>query len=385
MTTMTILFVASLWEVPTVATAKPPDSTEEQRFSFFIDGDDSFGDGSSLSKKQIVKSFIFSREFEMNLPRWRTTLPPGSPEDVNSNGIMDVLDLIALRFESGVPLPSLGGCDLFPADNWWNTPVDTTAVHPLSDNYILSIGPDTELHPDFGTEWAGFDIGIPYNIVPVDQETFTVDFLYWDESDPGPYPIPPNPNIEGGGDHHILIVQQEACVLYELFDAYQDHLGDWHAGSGAVWHLDQNEMRPEGWTSADAAGLPILPGLVRYEEVHDTGEINHALRMTLSQIQRGYIRPASHTDGTGGMDPNLPPMGLRLRLKAEFDISGYVEPLQVILRALKKYGVFIADTGSDCFLSGTHHDDWDDSMLHDLHGVKASDFEAVYTGEIIPY
>jgi hypothetical protein len=348
-----------------------------------VDGDRISGEVYSVGMDQIVDTFLFVTGFEASLPRWRSTLSPGSEDDYNHNGIMDVIDFLALKFQGQTPLPTLGGCDILPPDNWWNTPVDAYDVHPLSDQYINSMGGETSLHPDFGTVWDGTDLGIPYNVVPSGESTYVVDFLYDDESDPGPYPIPATPEIEGGSDHHILILEQDSCMLYELFDASYD--GSWHAGSGAIWHLDQNEMRPLGWTSADAAGLPILPGLVRYEEVYTDGVINHALRMTATSLQRAYIRPASHSDGSGGTDPNLPPMGLRLRLKAEYDISGFAEPLQVILRALKKYGVFIADTGGDFFLSGTHHDSWDDSLLHDLQNVHASDFEAVDTGEIIPY
>jgi hypothetical protein len=285
--------------------------------------------------------------------------------------------------------PVIGGCRIFPADNMWNTPIDTAPLHESSDTYIVSIGPDAPLHPDFGTVWDGSPIGIPYNIVPDDQTMVDVTFDYADESDPGPYPIPFDALIEGGptsdGDRHVLIIRQGSCILYELFYAFPVTETSWTAGSGAIWHLDRNEMRPEGWTSADAAGLAILPGLVKWEEVFEAGEINHAVRVTLEDIQRGYIRPASHSDGTCGSDPSCPPMGLRLRLKSDVDISSFEGPIQVILAAFKRYGLVVADTGSDMFITGTHDMRWDDDQLHALSDITASDFEAVYTGDIIPY
>jgi hypothetical protein len=201
----------------------------------------------------------------------------------------------------------------------------------------------------------------------------------------GCYPIPANPSIEGGSDRHIILLQEGTCTLFEIFAAEKDAGGRWKGGSGAIWDLSQNQARPQGWTSADAAGLAILPGLVRYAEVAGSGEINHAIRITLSNIQSGYIRPASHSDGRGGHDPDLPPMGLRLRLKAEYDLSSFSAPIQKILRAMKRYGVVVADTGSDMFVSGQHHDNWDDDLLRELYRVTAGDFEALYTGEVIPY
>jgi hypothetical protein len=299
--------------------------------------------------------------------------------------------------EDSSPGPQIADCSLFPADNFWNTPVDTSPVHPKSAAYIASIGATTPLHPDFGTQWNGADIGIPYNVVPADQPLVPITFDYWDESDLGSaacnpadnatgcYPIPATPSIEGGSDRHILLLQEGTCTLYEIYAAQKDSAGPWSGGSGAIWHLDQNEVRPEGWTSADASGLAILPGLVRYEEVMGGGEINHAIRITLDTIQSGYIRPASHSDGRGGQDPDLPPMGLRLRLKADYDISEFSAPIQKILRAMKMYGIVVADTGSDMYVSGQHHDDWDDDLLRELRRVTAGDFEALYTGDVTAY
>ncbi|MBW2701857.1 MAG: hypothetical protein JRF33_13660 [Deltaproteobacteria bacterium] len=284
---------------------------------------------------------------------------------------------------------TIGGCQIFPADNMWNTPIDTAELHPLSDTYIQSIGPDTQLHPDFGTEWQGYLLGIPYTTVPDDQAMVDTVFEYNDESDPGPYPIPADAPIEGGpdadGDRHVIVVREGACILYEMYAAYPQEDGSWEAGSGAIWQLDQNEVRPQDWTSADAAGLAILPGLLRWEEVYETGEIKHAMRVTLSYIQHAYILPATHSDGQCGYDRDCPPMGLRLRLKASFDESGFDEALQIIFRGMKKYGLVVADTGGDMFVSGAHDMRWDDSLLHDFHQLSASDFEAVYTGDSIDY
>ena len=291
--------------------------------------------------------------------------------------------------DTDADVPVIAGCQIFPGDNMWNTPVDELSVHPLSDTYITSIGGDSELHPDFGTFWESAPIGIPYTTVPEDQPMVDVSFYYDDESDPGPYPIPPDAPIEGGassdGDRHVLVIQEGVCVLYEMFDASPNGDGSWSAGSGAVWQLDQNETRPAGYTSADAAGLAILPGLLRYEDVYDVGEVKHALRVTISNAQRAYIPPATHSDGQCGYDPDCPPMGLRLRLKDSFDESGYDEALQVIFRGMKKFGLVIADTGSDMFVSGTHDTQWDDDLLHQFHELTANDFEAVYTGDPIDY
>jgi hypothetical protein len=226
--------------------------------------------------------------------------------------------------------------------------------------------------------------GIPYVVVSGSQPRVPISFYYADESDPGPYPIPPDAPIEGGpnsgGDRHVLVLDAAHRMLYEVYDAhfFGDH---WEAGSGAVWDLSSNALRPDTWTSADAAGLPMLPGLVRYDEVA-SGEITHALRVTVSQTQRAFIHPATHyaSDST---DPDLPPMGLRLRLRSDFDISGFPAKVQVILRALKKYGMFVADNGGDWYISGAPDPRWDDDELHVLSEVPGSAFEAVDTGAII--
>lgn len=284
---------------------------------------------------------------------------------------------------------ALGGCTLFPADSPWNTPIDTLPVHPSSADYIDAIGGSAPVHPDFGAPYDGAPNGIPFVVVPADQPMVPITFDTDDESDPGPYPIPPGAPIEGGpdgdGDRHVLVVQQSSCVLYESYAAYPD--GDaWEAGSGAVWHLDANEVRPDGWTSADAAGLPVLPGLVRYDEVVEAGHIDHALRVTVSSAQSAYMHPATHSDGPAGHDASHPPMGLRLRLKASFDASELSSEAQVIAAAMKKYGLVVADTGGDWYVSGAPDDRWNDSALQDLAQISGDDFEAVDTGEDIhPY
>lgn len=276
---------------------------------------------------------------------------------------------------------------LFSADNPWNTDISQYPVHPNSDNYLATIGLNKGLHPDFGTEWEGAPIGIPYVLVRGDQPKVPITFEYDDESDPGPYPIPPDAPIEGGpdssGDRHVLVVDVDNKRLYEVFAAYPVNGGEsWTAGSGAVFDLTSNALRPLYWTSADAAGLPILPGLVRYDEVVEKGEINHALRFTCAQTQRAFILPATHfaSDST---DPDRPPMGLRVRLKADFDITPFSPRVRVILTAMKRYGMFVADNGSDWYVSGAPDPRWDDDELHQLDAVKGSDFEAVYTGELI--
>jgi hypothetical protein len=271
-------------------------------------------------------------------------------------------------------------CRLFPANNIWNTPVDTLPVDVNSSKYINTIGADDYVHADFGSGlWEGGPIGIPFTTVPGGQEKVDVTFDYDDESDPGPYPIPADAPIEGGsgsdGDRHVLVVDRDNCILYELYYAFPQPDGSWTAGSGAIFDLKSNDLRPAGWTSADAAGLPILPGLVRYEEVA-AGEINHAIRFTAPQTRKKYIWPARHYAShlTGSQ---YPPMGQRFRLKANYNISGFSPEVRVILKALKKYGMILADNGSSWFISGVPDERWDNDDLHQLHNVKGSDFEAI--------
>ena len=285
--------------------------------------------------------------------------------------------------------PATGPCvpiafTFFPADNPWNADVSTLPVDPRSDAYIASMGAADELHPDFGTEWDGGPNGIPYNVVRGTQPKVPVSFYYADESDPGPYPVPPDAQVEWGSDHHVLTLDVDNRILYELYDAtYDASSNSWTAGSGAIWDLKVNSYRPAGWTSADAAGLPMLPGLVRYDEVA-RGEITHALRFTVPRTQDAYIFPASHAAATS-TDPNLPPMGLRVRLKADYDISGLPAADQVILRALKKYGMIVADNGGPFYISGAPDMRWNEDDLRAISAIHGSDFEVVNTsGAVAP-
>lgn len=303
-----------------------------------------------------------------------------SPEEIPTSINSDPTEII-----EGSP-PFIAGCPIFPANNIWNTPIDNLPVHPNSDRYIQTIGGDTNLHPDFGSgEWEGGKIGIPFDVVSGDQLLAPIDFDYEDESDPGPYPIPDNPTIEGcedcDGDRHIIVLDQDNCILYEVFYAWPDGDGGWWAGSGAIYDLSSNALRPDRWTSADAAGLPILPGLIRYEEILE-GEIKHAIRFTAEETQMAYLWPARHyaSDLTG---EEYPPMGLRVRLKADFDTSGYSPEVQIILEAMKTYGLILADNGSPWFISGGPDERWDNDMLRELKQLVGADFEVVDTSSLM--
>jgi hypothetical protein len=284
------------------------------------------------------------------------------------------------------PNASLRGYRPFPDDNPWNTPVDKLPVDATSRTFIKSIGADKPLHPDFGAPYEGAPVGIPYIVVPGSQPKVPLTFEYADESDPGPYPIPPDAPIEGGpkadaeGDRHVLVLDRDNKKLYEIFSAFPDGKA-WRATGGAVFDLGSNKSRPAGWTSADAAGLPIFPGLVRYDEVMEQKEIRHALRFTVQKSQQAYVPPASHW-ASESKDPSLPPMGLRVRLKADYDISKFPEAAQVILRCLKIYGMILADNGSDWFISGAPNDRWDNDVLRAIKRVKGSDLEVVQMGKL---
>jgi hypothetical protein len=274
-------------------------------------------------------------------------------------------------------------CEVFPADNIWNARVDNLPLDTNSSAYVNTIGPNHTLHPDFGSGvWPpGSDspIGIPYVTVPGTQPKVQVTFDYNDESDPGPYPIPVNAPIEGGsdssGDRHILVIDTDNCILYELYNAWPQSDGSWQAGSGAIFPLTSDQLRPAGWTSADAAGLPIYPGLVRYDEVA-SGEITHALRFTAPQTRDTYVWPARH-EASSLTGTKYPPMGQRFRLKASFDISGFSPQVQVILTAMKRYGIILADNGSSWYISGAPDSRWDNDTLSELGQVAGSEFEAV--------
>jgi len=274
-----------------------------------------------------------------------------------------------------------GSHTVFPKDNPWNTDISRMPVDPKSDVYIAAVGADKLLHPDFGTVY-----GIPFQFVDYKTSRSSVTFDYADESDKGPYPIPADPLIEGGpgateGDRHLLLIDPDDWVLYELYQAVKGPDG-WHAGSGAIWDLKANSTRPRGWTSADAAGLPIFPGLVRYDEVHEKHLITHALRFTVERTRRAFVFPASHWASSLN-NPDLLPMGARLRLRPDFDISSFDPDVQVILVALKTYGLILADNGSDWFISGAPDKHWNDDILHQLTRVKGKDLEVVELGKVV--
>jgi hypothetical protein len=274
----------------------------------------------------------------------------------------------------------LGGCPVAPADSIWRTRVDQLPVSSLSNTYIAAIGANAHAHADFGSgTWDGQYIGIPVTSIPPGTRGVPVSFDDAGESDPGPYPLPPGALIEGGaqadGDRHVIAVDPGTCRDYELYDATPNSAGaSWHAGSGAVFNLNSDALRPAGWTSADAAGLPILPGLARYDEA-STGTINHALRITVPRSQQAYIWPARHSAGAG--NANLPPMGLRLRLKASVDISSFPPQARAVAQALKTYGAIVADNGSAWYISGTQDERWSNDQLSALSQLVGSDFEAV--------
>ena len=293
-----------------------------------------------------------------------------------------------------LPPPDLGaGASLhgnvpFPADNPWNQDISNSAVDPNSNNLIASIGNTVNLHPDFGTVWNGAPNGIPYIVVSGTQPRVPMNFIWYDdESDPGPYPVPPDAPIEGGpsstGDRHVLVIDRDNWKLYEMGNAYPVNGGaSWNAGGGAIFDLNSNALRPAGWTSADAAGLPIFPGLVRYDEVFEQGEIKHALRFTAQNTRHAYVYPARHY-ASNDTNPNRPPMGMRVRLKASFNISTFSPRIQVILRALKKYGMFLADNGSNWYISGAPDPRWSDNELNALKTIAGSNFEVVQMGTIV--
>jgi hypothetical protein len=282
--------------------------------------------------------------------------------------------------------PRVGGCPVFPKNNPWNQRVDRLPVVANSDAIVNSIGLRDTMHADFGSGlWDGGPIGIPFTTVAGSQARVPVSFEYADESDRGPYPIPPRAPIEGGrgadGDRHVIVVDRKRCRLYELFAAYPRGGGaSWAAGSGAIWNLRSNRLRPRGWTSADAAGLPILPGLARYDEVK-RGHIDHALRFTADRTRQAFIYPARHfaSDLT---NRNLPAMGQRLRLSRGYDISRFPRQARIVLKALKRHGMILADNGSSWYLSGAPDPRWSNDQLHTLDQVPGSAFEVVDTSKL---
>jgi hypothetical protein len=295
--------------------------------------------------------------------------------------------------DSGAPnTPALGvdaslhGRLPFPTDNPWNADVSADQVDANSATLIASCG-NNGLHPDFGTVWDGAPNGIPYVVVPGTQGKVPVSFTYASESDPGPYPLPAGAPIEGGasssGDRHVLVVDRDNWKLYELFDAHPINGGErWTAGSGAVFDLSSNTLRPSGWTSADAAGLPIFPGLVRYDEAVEQSEIRHALRFTCPRTRHAYVAPATHY-ASSSTDAALPPMGMRVRLRADFDVAPFPAEVRVILRAMQRYGMLLADNGSGWYVSGAPDARWSDDKLATLSRVRSTDFKVVRMGRLV--
>ncbi|MGR4064349.1 MAG: hypothetical protein ACLQPV_02740 [Vulcanimicrobiaceae bacterium] len=312
-----------------------------------------------------------------SVPGGGTLLPDGAAPAVSNT--------------AGSGVPTIGGCQIFPADNPWNTNISNYPLDPNSNNYIntiLTFSSNTHLHPDFGQDPT---YGIPFIVVGKYQPRVPMSFQYASESDPGPYPFPANAPIEGGsastGDRHVLVLEQGICQLFETWSSYPQRNGaSWKAGSGARFFLTSDALRPHGWTSADAAGLPILPALVKCAEVK-AGVINHALRVTFNRTQDGYISPARHY-ASSYTNANYPPMGLRLRLKASYDISGFNTVSKIILTAMKQYGMFVADNGSDWYFQGEGTGNnpsscWNDNELDQLKSVPGSAFEVVETGKIV--
>jgi hypothetical protein len=293
---------------------------------------------------------------------------------------------VAAALGAGSTRPHVAGCAVFPANNPWNQRVDKLPVAGNSGAIVRSIGVDKGMHADFGSGlYNGGPIGIPYVSVGSGQKRVGVKFQYASESDKGPYPIPRGVPIEGGrgssGDRHVIVVDRSRCKLYELYAAYPVNGGaSWKAGSGAIWSLRSNHLRPRTWTSADAAGLPILPGLARYDEVK-RGAINHALRFTVSRTRNTFVYPARH-QASSDSSADLPPMGLRVRLKAGFPVSRYPRQSRVVLRALQRYGMIVADNGSDWYVSGAPSPGWNNDDLHSLGGVTGKNFEVVDTSSL---
>ncbi len=274
--------------------------------------------------------------------------------------------------------PRVGSCQIFPDNNPWNQNISQAPLHPQSSAYIANIGVNESLHADFGEDQ---EYGLPYVVVGAGQARVPITFTaYGDESDPGPYPVPTNAPIEGGNDQHVLVVDQDACMLYEMYHARRDARGSgWLADAGAVFDLKSNVLRPLGWTSGDAAGLPIFPGLVRYDEVA-AGAIHHAIRFTTNDSQNGVISPARHF--VGADDVRLPAMGQRFRLKANFDLRPFTGQARVIAEAMKAYGLILADHGANWYFQGATDPRWNDEELNQLKDIPGSAFEAVYTGPI---
>jgi hypothetical protein len=323
-------------------------------------------------------------------PEWASN--PAGPVKRSRLSAPIAVALLVLLGQTSVALaqgagPTAGGCPVFPADSIWNTPIDKMAVDPRSQQYVASIGAEKPVHPDFGSGlYEGAPIGIPFVVVPMKQPKVPVHFKSFadeepspDESDAGPYPLPRSAPIEGGpnskDDRHVIVVQEGSCTLFELYKAVPNSDGSWNAVSAARFDLEGHDLRTDGSTSADAAGLPIFPGLVRADEI-STGEIRHALRFTAPRTRKAYVWPARH-HASSRTDESLPPLGQRFRLRGDFDMSRFSKTNQIILQALKTFGMILADNGSPWFLSGSPDSSWNDDELRQFSQVKGTDFEAV--------
>jgi len=356
------------WGPPDISSVAPPHASPGDTLEIFLENVAAGAEITVLLDEQQV-AFLGAERDKVTLVL---------PEDFIGGlfAVVAGIDTTGSRFVN-IPNPDppvIAGCSIFPADNPWNQPVEGFPVHPNSENYVKNIG-YAPLHPDFG---SSLNYGIPFVVVGGEQPRVPLSFTYWDECDPGPYPIPEDPPIEGGesstGDRHVLVLDSTNCMLYETFSTYYEGPG-WRAGSGAVFELGSNALRPDTWTSSDAAGLPILPGLVRYEEVA-AGEVNHAIRFTVEESQRAYVYPATHF-ASSSYDTDRPPMGLRVRLKASYDLSGFSGQALVIARALKKYGMIVADNGGDWFFTGASDTRWNDGELDQLKRISGNYFEVV--------
>ncbi len=386
----------TLWNATPVVSSVSPTSFAAGAYTLavtgskFVSGAQVMFGGSALTTTYISSAQLTGKGSEPTAGTYAVSVTNPNPGSSASG----TLDVTVTSSSGGNPPPSacsaislgqggsLNGLLPFPADNAWNQDVANAPVDPNSAAIINFIGANDPLHPDFGSgEYNGSSIGIPYIVVDSQQTPVAINFTaYGDESDPGPMPVPANAPIEGypnpgSGDRHVLVVDNSTCWLYELYSSYPQTDGSWNVASAAVWDLLADEQRPLTWTSADAAGLSIFAGLARYDEVAG-GEIKHALRFTLQNSRAAFVPPASHWAATS-TNANAAPMGMRLRLKAGFDISQFSAANQVILKGLQQYGMIMADNGSNMYISGAPDDRWNNDDLHNLDEVTASDFEVV--------
>jgi hypothetical protein len=385
----------TVWNpIPTIS-AVSPNSFATGTFtltvtgSSFVKGAQVLFGGSPLSTSYVSSTKLVATGSEATAGAYPVTVENPDP----GSSVSGAIDVTVTSSTTPPPTSACSGISLgqggslngfvpFPADNPWNQNISAAPVDPNSAAIINFIGPSDPVHPDFGSgEYQGSSIGIPYIVVDSQQSPVAINFTaYGDESDPGPMPVPADAPIEGypnpgSGDRHVLVIDNSSCWLYELYSSYPQSDGSWNAASAAVWDLQANEQRPLTWTSADAAGLPIFAGLARYDEVA-SGQINHALRFTLQNSRAAFVPPASHW-AAKSTNPDAAPMGMRLRLKASFDISQFSTTNQVILKALQQYGMIMADNGSNMYISGAPDSRWNNDDLHDLDQVTATDFEVV--------